>query len=247
MEFRDYAAKETSALLTRLLAGQAESSLEQIRSIREALDVAIRTAETTAGGSPQIEKDVQDLIKRLNSAAGTAARAAAQKVQDEARALLDIAHRELEAQRAKTEELEISLAAANSQVESLHAEIGTQADRVDSLTHDIADVRAAHDQTELARQETETARREQADARAAAEDDLRETRGLLDAALSEAARLSSQTEIETAENHRLIEELSSVRGDLHALEIARDGIATERDEIAMNRDEIASSRDSALA
>ena len=247
MEFRDYAAKETSALLTRLLASQAESSLEQIRSLREALDVAIRTAETTAGGSPQIEKDVQELIKRLNSAAGTAARAAAQKVQDEARGLLDIAHRELEAQRARSEELEISLAAANAQIESLHGEIGVQADRVDALTHDIADVRAAHEQTELARQETDTARQEQADARATAEDDLRETRGLLDAALSEAARLSSQLEIETAENNRLIGELSSVRGDLHALEIAREGIAVERDEIAMTRDEIALSRDSAVA
>jgi hypothetical protein len=247
MEFRDYAAKETSALLTRLLASQAESSLEQIRSLREALDVAIRTVETTAGGSPQIEKDVQDLIKRLNSAAGTAARAAAQKVQDDARGLLDIAHRELEAQRVKGEELEISLAAASSQIESLHAEIGAQAERIDTLTHDIADVRAAHDQTELARQDAETAQREQADARAAAEDDLRETRGLLDAALSEAARLSSQLEIETAENNRLIGELSSVRGDLHALEIARDGIAAERDEIAIARDEIAISRDTAAA
>jgi chromosome segregation ATPase len=247
MEFRDYAAKETSALLTRLLASQAESSLEQIRSLREALDVAIRTVETTTGGSPQIEKDVQDLIKRLNSAAGTAARAAAQKVQDDARGLLDIAHRELEAQRTKGEELEISLAAANSQIESLHAEISAQAERIDTLTHDIADVRAAHDQTELARQDAETAQREQADARAAAEDDLRETRGLLDAALSEAARLSSQLEIETAENNRLIGELSSVRGDLHALEIARDGIAAERDEIAMARDEIAISRDTAAA
>jgi chromosome segregation ATPase len=247
MEFRDYAAKETSALLTRLLASQAESSLEQIRSLRETLDVAIRTVETTAGGSPQIEKDVQELIRRLNSAAGTAARAAAQKVQDDARGLLDIAHRELEAQRAKGEELEISLAAANSQIEPLHAELSAQAERIDTLTHDIADVRAAHDQTELARQDAETAQREQADARAAAEDDLRETRGLLDAALSEAARLSSQLEIETAENNRLICELSSVRGDLHALEIARDGIAAERDEIAMARDEIAISRDTAAA
>jgi len=247
MEFRDYAAKETSALLTRLLASQAEASLEQIRSLREALDAAVRTVETTAGGTPQIEKDLQELIRRLHSAAGTAARAAAQKVQDEARGLLDVAHRELETQRARTEELEISLAAANSQIESLHSEIGTQADRLDALTRDVADVRAAHDETELARQDAENALRDQADARAAAEDDLRETRGLLDAALSEAARLGAQLEIEAAENNRLIGDLSAVRADLHALEIAREGIATERDEIAIARDEIAIARDSARA
>ena len=58
---------------TRLLASQAEASLEQIRSLRDALDAAVRTVETTAGGSPQFEKDLQDLIRRLNSAAGTAA------------------------------------------------------------------------------------------------------------------------------------------------------------------------------
>jgi chromosome segregation ATPase len=243
MEFRDYAAKETSALLTRLLASQAEASLEQIRSLRDALDAAVRTVETTAGGTPQIEKDVQDLIKRLNSAAGTAARAAAQKVQDDARGLLDIAHRELESQRAKTEEIEISLAAANAQNDSLHSEISAQAERIDTLSHDITDVRAAHDQTELARQEAEAASREQADARAAAEDELRETRGLLDAALSEAARLSSQLETEAAEYSRLIGELSSVRGDLHAIEIARDGLAVERDELAVARDSAMAERD----
>lgn len=243
MEFRDYAAKETSALLTRLLASQAEASLEQIRSLRDALDAAVRTVETTAGGTPQIEKDLQDLIRRLHSAAGTAARAAAQKVQDEARALLDVAHRELDAQRTRTEELEISLAAANSQTDSLHAEISSQAERIDALTRDVADVREAHEQTELARQEAEHARREQADARAVAEDDLRETRGLLDAALSEAARLGAQLETEAIENTRLIGELSAARADLHAVEIAREGLATERDEIAIGRDSAMAERD----
>jgi predicted nucleic acid-binding Zn-ribbon protein len=243
MEFRDFAAKETSALLTRLLANQAEASLQQIRSLRDALEAAVHTIETSAGGAPQIEKELQELIRRLNSAAGTAARAAAQKVQEEARGLLDAAHQELETQRGRTEELEISLAAVRSHSDSLQSELSAQAERIDALARDLAAARESHDQAESARQETEIARREQADARAAVEDELRETRGLLDAALSEAARLGGQVETEAIENTRLIGELSAARAELHTAEMARDTISLERNDIAVERDTLATERD----
>jgi chromosome segregation ATPase len=243
MEFRDYAAKETSALLTRLLASQTEASLQQLRSLRDAIEAASRTLETSAGGAPQLEKELQELIRRLNNAAGSAARAAAQKVQDEARAVLDVAHRELEAQRARTEELEISLAAVQAQSESLQAERQADIDRVEALERDLAEAREAYDQLEIARQETELARREQADARAAVEDELRETRGLLDAALSEAARLGGQLETEAAENTRMIAELSAARAELHTLEMERDAFAAERSELSAERDALSTERD----
>jgi hypothetical protein len=243
MDFRDYAAKETSVLLTRLLGSQTEASLQQIHSLRDALDAAARTVETTAGGTPQLEKELQELVRRLNTAAGTAARAAAQKVQDEARAIIDGAHAELEAQRARSEELEISVASAHAQADSLQTELQAERDRSDGLVRDLAEARESFDQLETARQETELARREQADARAAVEDELRETRGLLDAALSEAARLGTQVEIEAAETTRLIGELSAVRAELHALERERDAILSERSELSIERDSLATDRD----
>jgi hypothetical protein len=243
MEFRDYAAKETSALLTRLLASQSETSLQQIRALRDALDAATRAIEAAAEAPPQLDKDLQDLVRRLNSAAGSAARAAAQKVQDEARALVDTAQRELDAQRARNEELEISLATAESHAESLQSELRAETERADALVRDVAEGREAYDQLEAARQEVELARREQADARAAVEDELRETRGLLDAALSEAARLGSLVETEAAENSRLIGDVSAARAELHALQLERDSIAAERSQLSAERDGLATERD----
>ena len=90
MEFRDYAAKETAALFSRLLASQAEASVQHLRSLRDALDAASRGIEESASGPPGSDEDVQELIRRLNTAAGTAAKVAAQKVQKEAQAALDL-------------------------------------------------------------------------------------------------------------------------------------------------------------
>ena len=87
MEFRDYAAKETAALFSRLLASQAEASAQHLRSLRDALDAASRGIEDGAASTPAADEDVQELIRRLNTAANTAARVTAQKVQKEAQAV----------------------------------------------------------------------------------------------------------------------------------------------------------------
>ena len=87
MEFRDYAAKETAALFSRLLASQAEASVQHLRSLRDALDAASRGIEDGAASTAGADEDVQELIRRLNTASGTAARVTAQKVQKEAQAV----------------------------------------------------------------------------------------------------------------------------------------------------------------
>ena len=99
MEFRDYAAKETAALFSRLLASQAEASVQHLRSLRDALDAASRGIEDAASGPPGTDEDVQELIRRLNTAAGTAAKVAVQKVQKEAQAALEVVQNDLNAQR----------------------------------------------------------------------------------------------------------------------------------------------------
>ena len=103
MEFRDYAAKETAALFSRLLASQAEASVQHLRSLRDALDAASRGIEESASSTPEADQDVQELIRRLNTAAGTAARVAAQKVQKEAQAALEVVQEDLSRQRAENE------------------------------------------------------------------------------------------------------------------------------------------------
>jgi len=102
MEFRDYAAKETSALFSRLLTSQAEVSLQQLRTLREALDAVVRGVEDEAT-KPQADQDIQELIRRLNTAAGTAVRAATQKVQKESQSTIDGLNEELKNEREKIE------------------------------------------------------------------------------------------------------------------------------------------------
>ena len=53
MDFRDYAAKETAALFTRLLASQTEASVQHLRSLREAFDAATRSIEDAGTATPE--------------------------------------------------------------------------------------------------------------------------------------------------------------------------------------------------
>ena len=58
MEFRDYAAKETSGLFARLLASQTEVSLKQLRTLHEALDAVAKGIEADAA-PPQSDQEIQ--------------------------------------------------------------------------------------------------------------------------------------------------------------------------------------------
>jgi hypothetical protein len=88
---------------------------------------------------------------------------------------------------------------------------------------DLSTVRALQDELDAARLAAEAAAEEHGRARAAAEEELRETRSLLDTALSETAGLHGQLDAEAAERDSLIEELRGVRDRLERAEaVARD-------------------------
>src|SRR5437660_11393796 len=55
MDFRDYATKETSALLTRLLAAQSKNSVQQLQAFRKALDAATKAIESGVNASPDFD------------------------------------------------------------------------------------------------------------------------------------------------------------------------------------------------
>ncbi len=105
MDFRDYAAKETAALVNRLLVSQVEASVQQLRTLREALEAASRGVEEGGTPSPEADQEVQELIRKLNTAAGTAARVAAQKVQKDAQTAMEAVQDDLNVQRSENERL----------------------------------------------------------------------------------------------------------------------------------------------
>ena len=207
MEFRDYAAKETAALFSRLLASQAEASVLHLRNLRDALDAASRGIEEGATSTPD---EVQELIRRLNTAAGTAARVAAQKVQKEAQATLEAVQDDLNVQRAENERLTGSLTELQAHAETLREQIQKETERAESLDRDLDAAIEAHAHVDAGRLEAEAETRKQAAARASAEKDLVESRGLLDATVADAARLAGELDSARAETASLQERLSTV-------------------------------------
>lgn len=216
MEFRDYAAKEASALLGRLLASRSDASLQQIRSVRDALDEAARVVEKAAASTPQVEKEVRELVERLNTAAATAL----QRVKQQAKTEVDAARGELTAQRAEKEKLADSLADAHAQINALRASLQNETDRAIAAEADLDSTIDAHKMVDAARLDTEAKYLREASAREEAEHELQETRELIAEARAELTQLSEQREAEAALNAALNADLTRMREEQTRLEAA---------------------------
>jgi chromosome segregation ATPase len=241
MEFRDYAAKETSGLLERLLVSQTEASLQHLQTLREALEAASRGVEADAG-KQQAEEEIQELVRRLNTAASTAARAASQKVQREMQASLDAVNEELKTQREETER-QIAAAAeaqvqADAQAEALRADLKKETERADAADRDLDAAIEAHAQVDAARIEAETALRQQTQAHQSLENDLSELRSLLDQTVADSARQATDLDAARAEIGDLHASVAAARGDAEraqqearaALDAAKRALTAERDQ-----------------
>jgi hypothetical protein len=233
MEFRDYAANETTALISRLLAARSEAALQQLRTLRDAFEAAARVAEAAPDPPPQAEADIQELVRRLNAAASSAVRATAKRIQDEAAAALAAAQADLDAERTRAEELSALLAEAQTHVESLRDEVHQEAQRASAAERELIATRALHEEADAARLAAEQALGQQEQARVAVEEDLQETRSLLDTALSEAAGLHAQIDAAAVEKDVLSSErarLAVERADLQTALEAADAHAREQSE-----------------
>jgi hypothetical protein len=229
MEFREYASHETSAVIARLLASQAEA---QARRAREALEAAARALDATV--TPVgAEDEARDLVQRLEAAAGIAV----QRVQQDAQKTADALREELAAARQAHGE-------AEGRVATLREELAAQSDRAATAEADLDATIEAHRQIEqeLAglRELLEATRREAtrltsdldaenaqrailtADAAAAAQRQAR-----LEADLA-AARAPAADDAE--QRATLQAELDAARGTLGTLEDARVALQAELEE-----------------
>jgi predicted nucleic acid-binding Zn-ribbon protein len=212
MEFHDYAAQETSALLSQLLASRTEASAQHLRAVREALEAA--TGALTA--LPPVEQNIQELVGRLTHAAAEQVR----KVGDEAHATVSAVRGELEGQRAENARLAASLAQAESAIGALRTEVQNERERAEAADRDLTLTVEAHTELEAACRQAEAACRNEAQAKAALEQELHDTRELQDLALSDTARLQEQIGRHVAEGSRL-------EGELAGLRAAHGGLETE--------------------
>jgi chromosome segregation ATPase len=241
MEFRDYAAKETSALLAKLRTSQAETALHHLRTLQASLDAAARSVEAD-GTDSQAEQEIQELVRRLNTAASAAARAASQKVQKEAQTALDAVNEELKAQREHNDKLAAAASDARAQADveasALRADLQKEKDRADAADRDLDAAIEAHAQVDAARVEAEANLRQQTQARSAAEKDLVEVRALLDQTVADAARLTGERDTARQDAAALTSEVEAARAEVEktrqdgllALDSAKRALESERDQ-----------------
>jgi chromosome segregation ATPase len=227
MEFHDYAAQETSALLARLLANRSEASTQQLRTVRDALEAATHVLEAP----PPVDHDIHELVARLTHAAAEQVR----RVGDEAHAAVNAVRGELDAQRAESERLAASLAQAEAAANALRTEVQNERERADAADRDLTVTVEAHAELEAACHKAEAAFRHEAQAKTAVEEDLREARGLLELALGETAQLQGQLEGRGAEIAGLRDELGTLRSAHEQLEAARQSIESAREHEADTR------------
>jgi chromosome segregation ATPase len=187
MDFREFAATETSGLISRLLGRRSEESLQQLRAVREALDAAEQALEA----SPKVDKEIKEFVSRIVNAAG----AAIKHVREESKAALEAVRGEVAAERSEREKLAASLSELQEKADDLTAKLLEERERAGAAARDLAAARDAYTETEAARQKAEE---------------------LLDAANAETATLSNQLIEETATAFSLRSELANLQQGLEA-------------------------------
>jgi hypothetical protein len=213
MDFRDYTAHETLALIEGVLGRRGEELLRELRSVRQAVDAALHGAEAALSASDSRDgEELAGLVERLTSAAGADARAAEQRVAAEAQAATDAVRRELDDLKEHQKTLAAECSDAQADVASIRGELKEQIEENGRLT---AALEAARSDLELRRSEGEAAARDSEALRA----ELLEANGRIEAALAEAARATeahAQADAAQQEAETVLEQEAQARAAAEA-------------------------------
>ena len=252
MDFRDYATKETSALLARLLAAQSKNSVQQLQAFRKALDAATKAIESAVNASPDFDEEVVKLTDRLMKAVASEVEAQHERVFEEAKATIEAARAELKAAAAEREKLADRVEELEGHSETLKGELKSYKDRVDAARNDVAQARNevaqarneaaqgrneaaqarndllqardAQKKSEAARADADAARKHEAKSKAAVEAELQEARDLLDATVADAEKFGQKLEAAAAEKAKLAAALTAVQSQLQSVDAQRQTV-----------------------
>jgi hypothetical protein len=240
MEFSALAAKETSALLTRLFGTASKASLEHVDALRAALATATKTLEASITAQPDVEREVEELVKRLTKAAAADAdvrlkhlSAEARKITDALRAELGEVIGEKDALVGEKEALAISLKDSRAQVEMLRGQLATEQKQAQATQKELAEAHSSNKKLEAARVDAiaardkeAAARDKEAGARAAAESDLQTLRTQLEAVTKAAKRASTEAEVAVADRRKAETALSAANSQAQAAEAKLSAVTT---------------------
>ena len=240
MEFQDYAAKETSALFGRLRASQTGATLQQLQTIREAIDAAALAIET----APEPDQEIDELISGLTAAAYEEARRAGdetRRISQEARRAIDEAEAALQTQVDESTRLTAAVAKADAEAALLRSELETAQERADAAERDFLATVDAHGELEAALKAANGETRQLAQAKAHLEheltaigqakahleNDLAATHATLEQVIADVDHLRHDVERQHAERAELERQLTAAK----AVADERDALAREKDAV----------------
>ncbi|MBW8713211.1 MAG: hypothetical protein JF632_03905, partial [Acidobacteria bacterium] len=174
MEFTALAAKETSALLTRVLETASKTSVKHVEALRAAIDTASKALAESS--PPDLERDIDEVVKRIAKAAAADADAKLKHLSAEARKITDALRAELADVTGEKEALAISLKDTRAQLEGARAELQTEQKQSQAVQKQLTDLNASIKKLESARADAVAARDKEATARASAESELQTIR-----------------------------------------------------------------------
>src|SRR5215212_6065009 len=129
MEFSDYAAKETSALITRIFTETSQASLQRVEALRAALDSASAALEGALSVHPQTEDQVSELVSLLAKAATADGDARLKRLSSEARKITEALRAEFDEQTKEKDSLAASLEQAQADSEAARAKLAAAQER----------------------------------------------------------------------------------------------------------------------
>jgi predicted nucleic acid-binding Zn-ribbon protein len=247
MEFQDYAAKETSALFSRLRASQTGATLQQLQAIREAIDAAAQAIET----APEPDEEIDELIAGLTAAAYEEARRAGdetRRISQEARRAIDEAEAALQIQVDENARLTAVVAKADVETALLRTELETAQERAEAAERDFLATVNAHGELEAALKASDGETRHLAQAKAHLEheltaiaqakahleNDLAATRATLEQAIADVDQLRHDVDRQHAERAELERHLTVA----NAVADERDALAAELERTRSERTDL---------
>jgi hypothetical protein len=202
MEFNALAAKETSALLARVLDNASQASLKRVDALRAALETASKAVENVVSATPDYERDVEELVKKISKAAAAEADVRLKHLSAEARKITDALRAELADVIGEKEALAISMKDARAQLDGLRSELQAEQKQTQAVQKQLADLNGSIKKLESAKADAVAAREKESAARASAEGELQTLRSQVDTIRKEAKRAATDLEAAVAEKRK---------------------------------------------
>lgn len=226
MEFSALAAKETSALLTRVLGAHSQASRERVEALRAAVDTASKALEAAVTASPNVEREVDELVTRLTKAAAAEADARLKHLSAEARKITDALKAELGEVIGEKDALAISLKDSRAQLDTVRGQFAAEQKLVQSAQKELAEAHSATRKLETIKAEAVAARDKEAGARTAAETELHTLRGQVEGARKDIKRATAERDAAVADKGRADVALSAANSQAQAAEAKLSAVTT---------------------